>query len=93
MLMACCWVLQCFLLILGIVLVAGIVNPYVFIPTVPLVALFFYIRNYYLSTSRSVKRLEGTCECVCMCVSVRSCVRVLLFLFAFCHVFYQCVLT
>ena len=85
--------LQCFLLILGIVLVAGIVNPYVFIPTVPLVALFFYIRHYYLSTSRSIKRLEGTCECVCMRACVRLCVCALLFLFAFCHVFYRSVLT
>ena len=65
-----CCALQCFLLILGIVMVAGIVNPYVFIPTIPLVVLFFYIRNYYLSTSRSIKRLEGPCKCVCVCVCV-----------------------
>ncbi|CAG5134059.1 unnamed protein product, partial [Candidula unifasciata] len=52
--------IQCFLLIIGIVLVAGVVNPYVFIPTVPLVILFFLVRKYYLQTSRSVKRLEGT---------------------------------
>ncbi|XP_076435453.1 ATP-binding cassette sub-family C member 4-like isoform X2 [Babylonia areolata] len=54
--------IQCFLMIVGIVLVAGIVNPWVFIPTTPLILLFFYIRHYYLSTSRSVKRLEGTCR-------------------------------
>ena len=52
--------LQCALLILGIVLVAGVVNPWVFIPTVPLGILFVYVRKYYLVTSRSIKRLEGT---------------------------------
>ena len=53
---------QCTLLILGIVLVAGVVNPWVFIPTVPLGVLFVIIRKYYLKTSRSIKRLEGTSE-------------------------------
>ncbi|RUS91067.1 hypothetical protein EGW08_001195, partial [Elysia chlorotica] len=52
--------IQCSLLILGIVLVAGVVNPWVFIPTVPLAVLFVYVRKYYLETSRSIKRLEGT---------------------------------
>ncbi|CAH1244777.1 ABCC3 [Branchiostoma lanceolatum] len=40
--------------------VAGITNPWVFIPTLPLLLLFMYIRRYYLSTSRDIKRLEGT---------------------------------
>ncbi|CAL1541619.1 unnamed protein product [Lymnaea stagnalis] len=52
--------IQCALLIIGIVLVAGVVNPYVFIPTVPLAILFVIVRKYYLQTSRSIKRLEGT---------------------------------
>ncbi|GFN98107.1 multidrug resistance-associated protein 4 [Plakobranchus ocellatus] len=51
---------QCALLILGIVLVAGVVNPWVFIPTFPLAVLFVLVRKYYLQTSRSIKRLEGT---------------------------------
>ncbi|KAK3605631.1 hypothetical protein CHS0354_027297 [Potamilus streckersoni] len=51
---------QCFLLIIGIVIVAGVVNPWVFIPTVPLSVLFLVIRRYYLRTSRHIKRLEGT---------------------------------
>ncbi|KAK7478989.1 hypothetical protein BaRGS_00029750 [Batillaria attramentaria] len=51
---------QCFLLILGIVLVAGFVNPWVFIPTCPIILVFIWIRQYYLSTARSIKRLEGT---------------------------------
>ncbi|XP_025080220.1 multidrug resistance-associated protein 4-like isoform X3 [Pomacea canaliculata] len=53
---------QCFLLIIGIILVAGFVNPWVFIPTLPLVILFMWIRRYYLYTSRSIKRLEGICR-------------------------------
>ncbi|XP_005099201.2 multidrug resistance-associated protein 4 [Aplysia californica] len=52
--------IQCSLLILGIVLVAGVVNPYVFIPTVPLGIMFVIVRRYYLQTSRGIKRLEGT---------------------------------
>ena len=51
---------QCSLLILGIVLVAAIINPWVFIPTIPLGIAFVIVRRYYLRTSRSVKRLEGT---------------------------------
>ncbi|CAH1780700.1 unnamed protein product [Owenia fusiformis] len=51
---------QCFFLIIGIIVVTGIINPWVFIPTLPLCVLFFVIRHYYLSTSRDVKRLEGT---------------------------------
>ncbi|XP_035659576.1 multidrug resistance-associated protein 4-like isoform X1 [Branchiostoma floridae] len=49
-----------FLAIFGIIVLAGIINPWVFIPTIPLLLLFIYIRKYYLSTSRDIKRLEGT---------------------------------
>ncbi|KAL5005221.1 hypothetical protein ScPMuIL_018677 [Solemya velum] len=52
--------IQCFLLIIGIVIVAGVVNPWVFIPIVPLTVLFLFIRKYYLASSRHIKRLEGT---------------------------------
>ncbi|XP_066267631.1 ATP-binding cassette sub-family C member 4-like [Branchiostoma lanceolatum] len=41
-------------------IVSGVINPWVFIPTLPLLLLFMYIRKYYLSTSRDIKRLEGT---------------------------------
>ncbi|XP_066266498.1 ATP-binding cassette sub-family C member 4-like [Branchiostoma lanceolatum] len=46
--------------ICGTVVVTGVINPWVFIPTLPLLLLFMYIRRYYLSTSRDIKRLEGT---------------------------------
>ncbi|XP_077987383.1 ATP-binding cassette sub-family C member 4-like [Glandiceps talaboti] len=45
--------------IIGIVIVASVINPWVFIPAVPLVILFMYFRNYYLATSRDIKRLDG----------------------------------
>ncbi|XP_064639147.1 ATP-binding cassette sub-family C member 4-like isoform X1 [Lineus longissimus] len=51
--------LQCFLLGLGIILVAGIVNPWVFIPCVPLAILFVMLRQYYMKSSRDIKRLEA----------------------------------
>ncbi|XP_041354291.1 ATP-binding cassette sub-family C member 4-like [Gigantopelta aegis] len=54
--------IQCALLILGIVVVTGAVNPWVFIPVGPLGVLFIVVRQYYLRTSRSVKRLEATCR-------------------------------
>ncbi|CAH1244774.1 ABCC4 [Branchiostoma lanceolatum] len=54
------WLAYCALAILMTVVVTGVINPWVFIPTLPLLLLFMYIRNYYLSTSRDIKRLEGT---------------------------------
>ncbi|XP_074657445.1 ATP-binding cassette subfamily C member 4-like [Tubulanus polymorphus] len=47
------------LVVLGSVFVAGFVNPWVFIPTVPLTCAFIFIRYYYLCTSREVKRIEA----------------------------------
>lgn len=52
--------IQCFLLILGIVVVVGIVIPWIFIPLVPIGILFVVVRRYYIRTSRHIKRLEGT---------------------------------
>ncbi|XP_019626252.1 PREDICTED: multidrug resistance-associated protein 4-like [Branchiostoma belcheri] len=48
------------LLTVGVVLLAGVVNPWVFIPVVPLLLIFLYLRQYFLATSRDVKRLEAT---------------------------------
>ncbi|WAR27448.1 MRP4-like protein [Mya arenaria] len=50
----------CALLILGIVGVAGAVNPWVFLVVAPLIVLFVVIRRYYIRTSRHIKRLEGS---------------------------------
>jgi hypothetical protein len=47
------------LTLLGIILVVGYVNPYLMIPTFIIALIFYKLRQFYLATSRSVKRLEG----------------------------------
>lgn len=51
--------LQIGLQLLGIIIVVGIVNPWLLIPTFLIGVIFYLLRIFYLSTSRSVKRLEG----------------------------------
>ncbi|KAK3795778.1 hypothetical protein RRG08_031859 [Elysia crispata] len=53
-------VIQASLLSIGIVLMTAVLNPWIFISEIPLLVLFFMLRRYYVQTSRSVKRLEGT---------------------------------
>lgn len=45
--------------LLGIIIVVAIVNPWLMIPTVLIGIVFYFLRNFYLATGRSVKRLEG----------------------------------
>lgn len=52
-------VIQIFLSLFGIIVVIGIVNQYMLIPTVIIGIIFYFLRNFYLKTSRSVKRLEA----------------------------------
>ncbi|XP_037318655.1 ATP-binding cassette sub-family C member 4-like isoform X2 [Pungitius pungitius] len=52
--------IQVFLQILGVICVAVSVIPWIIIPVVPLLFLFFYLRRYFLQTARNVKRLEAT---------------------------------
>uniref|UniRef100_A0A2H8TSM5 Putative multidrug resistance-associated protein lethal(2)03659 n=1 Tax=Melanaphis sacchari TaxID=742174 RepID=A0A2H8TSM5_9HEMI len=51
--------IQIGLTLMGIIIVVGIVNIYLMIPTFIVAIIFYKIRVFYLSTSRSVKRLEG----------------------------------
>ncbi|XP_076634046.1 putative multidrug resistance-associated protein lethal(2)03659 [Colletes latitarsis] len=51
--------LQIGLTLIGIIVVVAIANPWLLLPTVVIGILFYYIRVFYLATSRSVKRLEG----------------------------------
>ncbi|XP_069376946.1 ATP-binding cassette sub-family C member 4-like isoform X2 [Paralichthys olivaceus] len=51
---------QLFLQNTGVVAVAVSVIPLILIPIIPLILLFLYLRRFYLSTSRDVKRLEST---------------------------------
>ncbi|XP_060872281.1 probable multidrug resistance-associated protein lethal(2)03659 isoform X3 [Metopolophium dirhodum] len=45
--------------LIGTLIVVGIVNIYLLIPTFIVGLMFYYTVNFYLSTSRSIKRLEG----------------------------------
>ncbi|XP_011301163.1 probable multidrug resistance-associated protein lethal(2)03659 [Fopius arisanus] len=47
------------LALLGIVVVVGVANPWLMIPTAIIGVIFYFLRVIYLGTSRSVKRLEG----------------------------------
>ncbi|XP_025073873.1 probable multidrug resistance-associated protein lethal(2)03659 [Pogonomyrmex barbatus] len=45
--------------LLGIIVVVAIANVWLLIPTVLIGIVFYYLRVFYLTTSRSIKRLEG----------------------------------
>ncbi|XP_011505353.1 PREDICTED: probable multidrug resistance-associated protein lethal(2)03659 [Ceratosolen solmsi marchali] len=51
--------LQIGLTLLGIIIVVAISNPWLLIPTFLISFLFYYLRVIYISTGRSIKRLEG----------------------------------
>ncbi|XP_046392414.1 ATP-binding cassette sub-family C member 4-like isoform X2 [Ischnura elegans] len=51
--------LQIFLSLLGIIIMVSIMNFWLVLPTLIIGIIFYYLRNIYLSTSRSVKRLDG----------------------------------
>ncbi|XP_059490449.1 probable multidrug resistance-associated protein lethal(2)03659 [Neocloeon triangulifer] len=52
--------LQIGMTLVGIIIVVAIVNVWFLLPTLVIGIIFYYLRIIYLSTSRSVKRLEGT---------------------------------
>lgn len=54
--------IQIGLALLGIIVVVAIANVWLLIPTVLVGIVFYYLRIFYLATSRSVKRLEGISE-------------------------------
>lgn len=45
--------------LIGIIIVVGIANYTLMLPTVIIGIILFYLRVIYIATSRSVKRLEG----------------------------------
>lgn len=51
--------LQDSLSMVGIVVVIIAINPLMLIPTCVITVIFYYLRKFYLCTSRSIKRLEG----------------------------------
>ncbi|XP_040004307.1 multidrug resistance-associated protein 4-like isoform X3 [Xiphias gladius] len=52
--------IQVFLQVIGVIAVAAIIIPWILIPVVPLLAVFLFLRSYFLQTSRAIKRLEST---------------------------------
>lgn len=46
--------------LLAIILLVSIINPWIFLLTVPMAVVFYFFRRYYMKTGREVKRLEGT---------------------------------
>ncbi|ALC47338.1 CG4562 [Drosophila busckii] len=52
-------VMQIFLSIIGIIVVLCIINVYYIVATIFLVIVFYFLRSFYLTTSRDVKRLEA----------------------------------
>ncbi|VVC32361.1 ABC transporter type 1, transmembrane domain,ABC transporter-like,P-loop containing nucleoside triphosphate [Cinara cedri] len=48
-----------FLSLIGTLVVIGLINIYLMIPTFIIGVLYYYTTVFYLSTSRSIKRLEG----------------------------------
>ncbi|XP_039765461.1 multidrug resistance-associated protein 4-like isoform X1 [Pararge aegeria] len=52
-------VLQIGLSLIGIVVVVGVVNYWLLLPTVAIGLVFYGLRIFYLASSRSIKRLEG----------------------------------
>uniref|UniRef100_A0A8C6CRZ5 Multidrug resistance-associated protein 4 n=1 Tax=Moschus moschiferus TaxID=68415 RepID=A0A8C6CRZ5_MOSMO len=52
--------IQTFLLVIGLVGVMMAAVPWTAIPVIPLGIIFFFLRRYFLETSRDVKRLECT---------------------------------
>lgn len=60
---------QIFLILLGIFFVILNASVYFLIPTFALIAVLFFVRHYYLPTSRSLKRLEGVSK---YCRTIRA---------------------
>lgn len=56
-------VIQIFLQLSGIIVVIAVVNPWFIIPTICVGLIFYFLRWYYLSASRNIKRVEATSEC------------------------------
>uniref|UniRef100_A0A1I8MDU6 ABC transporter n=1 Tax=Musca domestica TaxID=7370 RepID=A0A1I8MDU6_MUSDO len=52
-------VIQIFLGLLGIVIILAIINPWNILATVIMFVIFYFLRSFYLKTSRDVKRLEA----------------------------------
>lgn len=52
-------ILQLLLIVIGAVAVVSVLQPYIFLATVPVIAAFIILRAYFLHTSQQLKQLES----------------------------------
>lgn len=53
---------EIFVQLLGILILVSVLNYWITIPTVILIIIFYWVRKYYITSARSIKRLEGICR-------------------------------
>lgn len=53
-------VIQIFMQLFGIIAVIAVVNYYFIAPTLLVGIIFYFLRAYYLASSRNIKRIEAT---------------------------------
>ncbi|XP_062957104.1 cystic fibrosis transmembrane conductance regulator [Cynocephalus volans] len=51
--------IQLLLIVIGAVAVVSVLQPYIFLATVPVIAVFIMLRGYFLHTSQQLKQLES----------------------------------
>ncbi|XP_032499905.1 cystic fibrosis transmembrane conductance regulator [Phocoena sinus] len=51
--------IQLLLIVIGAVVVVSVLQPYIFLATVPVIAAFILLRTYFLCTSQQLKQLES----------------------------------
>ncbi|KAI4584866.1 hypothetical protein MJG53_006400 [Ovis ammon polii x Ovis aries] len=54
--------IQLLLIVIGAVVVVSVLQPYIFLATVPVIAAFILLRGYFLHTSQQLKQLESEGE-------------------------------
>ncbi|KAG8439811.1 hypothetical protein GDO86_005830 [Hymenochirus boettgeri] len=50
---------QLVLIVIGAITVVSLLEPYIFLATVPVIATFIFLRSYFLHTSQQLKQLES----------------------------------
>ncbi|XP_009571072.1 PREDICTED: cystic fibrosis transmembrane conductance regulator-like, partial [Fulmarus glacialis] len=53
------FILQLILIVIGAITVVSILQPYIFLASVPVIAAFIVLRAYFLHTSQQLKQLES----------------------------------
>ena len=51
--------IEIFIQLFGVIIMIAIIDYWIVIPTLILIVLFYYLRKYYITSARSIKRLEG----------------------------------